>query len=145
MPDSGLIDNAVVARLNGDSQLMALMPNSGAFFDEAPSNQTRFVIVSLMDEIDAHGFSGRMFEEAVYLVKAVFREMNPSNSVDEVAVRNAEARIDTLLDGATLTAAGYSTMVVRRQSRLRATEVDDVDPTIRWYHRGGQYEVVMST
>lgn len=144
MPDSGLIDNALVDKLNADATLLGYLP-SGAYFDEAPPNKTRFAIVSLMDESDAHGFGGRVFEEAVYLVKAVVREMNPANSLDEVAARNAEARIDALLDGATLTAVGYSTMVVRRQSRFRTTEVDDVDPTIRWYHRGGQYEVVMST
>jgi hypothetical protein len=29
--------------------------------------------------------------------------------------------------------------------RIRVTEEDDDDATIRWFHRGGHYRVVMST
>jgi len=59
-------------------------------------------------------------------------------------VRSAAARIDALLEDTTLTVSGYTTFEVSRESRIRITEVDDADPTIRWYHRGGQYRVQMT-
>lgn len=143
MPDSGLIDNALVTKLNADAGaggLTTLMPD-GTYFEEAPTGKTRFVIVSLMDESDTPVFEGRGIEAAVYLVKAVAL----STAATEATMRSAAARIDALLEGGSLSVAGYSTMTLRRQSRIRLTEVDDVDPSVRWYHRGGQYEVVMST
>jgi hypothetical protein len=101
--------------------------------------------VSLVDEHDEPMFGGRAFEDAIYLVVA--RELST------VAVKNikaAAARIDELLDPqpplppATLTIAGYGLMVSRRQSRVRSTEVDEDDSSIRWYHRGGRYQVMVA-
>lgn len=140
MPDSGLVDNALVDKLNADATLIALLP--GKFhFEEGPPGATRFGIVSLVDHVDVPAFQGRTFEESVYLVKAVAL----STAATEGNMRAAAARIDTLLEGNPLTATGYTTMNVRRTARIRLTEVDEADPSIRWYHRGGQYEVVMST
>jgi hypothetical protein len=39
---------------------------------------------------------------------------------------------------------GYTWMTTHRENRIRQTEVDEVDPTLRWQHRGGQYRVQMS-
>jgi hypothetical protein len=35
-------------------------------------------------------------------------------------------------------------MVMRRRSRIRLTDVDQVDPSIRWFHRGGRYQVMVA-
>jgi hypothetical protein len=136
MPDSSAIDNALVAKLGADVTLMALMPNL-VYMDEAPKNATRFVIVSLVDEVDEPRFGGCAYEDALYLVKAV--ELKPA--VGTGNVQAAAARIQVLLNDQVLTVAGYSHMVMHRESRIRTTEVDDVDASIRWFHRGGHYRV----
>jgi hypothetical protein len=138
MPDSSDIDSALIAKLAGDATLTGLLPN-GVFMDEAPPNSTRYVLVSLLSEEDAFSFQARSHEDALYLVKAVgLSTANPN-------IKAATARIDALLDHQPLTAAGYSPMAMYREARIRFIEVDDVDATIRWFHRGGHYRVVMST
>lgn len=146
MADSSDIDAALVAKLQADTGaggLMTLMPG-GAWIDEAPPGSVQHVIVSLVDETDGAMFGGRASEDGLYLVKAV--EM--SNGPTAPAVKNikaAAARIDALLEQGTLTVAGYSLMTMRRESRLRLTEVDELDASIRWQHRGGRYQVMVST
>lgn len=138
MADSSDIDNALVAKLAGDGTLTSLMPG-GVFVDEAPAGSSQFVIVSLVSEDDAQQFGGRAFEDALYLVEA--RELS------KVATKNikaAAARIDALLEHGTLTIAGYNLMTMHREDRVRFTEVDEVDESIRWQHRGGHYRVVAS-
>lgn len=137
MSDSSAIDNALVAVLLGDATLQGLMPD-GVYFDEAKQGATRFVIVSLVEEADQAVFGGRAYEDALYLVKAV--EMSASGS----NVAQAAARIDVLLEDRSLTAAGYTWMTVYRESRIRYTEVDEIDRSIRWQHRGGRYRVQLS-
>jgi hypothetical protein len=138
MPDSSEIDNAIVARLGGDATLLSYMPN-GVYVDEAPPGSTRFVIVSLIDEADVPMHGSRAFEDTVFQITAVgLTSTNPN-------MKAAAARIDVLLEQQPLTAPGYSTMVVHRVQRIRDTEVDDIDTSIRWAHRGGNYRVVMST
>lgn len=138
MSDSSDVDNALLAKLGADSTLLALMPN-GVYWDEAPPKMTQFVIVSLVDHHDEPMFGGRALEDALYLVKAV--------ELSTVAVKNikaAAARIDALLDDGTLDPAGYGLMVMQREARIRITEVDGQDPTIRWQHRGGHYRVMVA-
>ena len=141
MPDSSDIDAAIVTKLQSDATLAALLQSgTSVFVDEAPSGATQFVIVSLVDEVDEPQFGGRAFEDALYLVKAV--------ELSTVAVKNikaAAARIDALLEQGSLTVTGYSLALLRREARIRITEVDDVDSSIRWAHRGGHYRIVMST
>lgn len=137
MPDSSDIDQALIARLNGDATLLALMPDN-VYWDEAPPKSTRFVIVSLITEADVPKFGGRSHEDALYLVKAVALSTVNAN------MKAAAARIDALLDGQTLTVTGYSPMLLQREERIRITEVDAVDPDIRWQHRGGHYRVMQS-
>lgn len=145
--DSSEIDNALVAKLGADTTLLGYLPNN-VYMDEAPPGSTRFAIVSLVDEVDAQAFTERSHEDALYLVKAVV--LSTTTNANATA-KNAAKRIDELLDPqpplppATLTVPGYGTMVIQRESRIRTTEVDGADSTIRWYHRGGNYRVVMST
>ena len=135
MADSSDIDSALVAKLSGDVQLTTLMPD-GVFFDQAPQGATKFVLLSIVDEADFPIFQKRGFEDHTYLVKAVELSSSGAN------VKTAAARIDALLEGGTLTVTGYNVIVMQRVARVRATEVDDVDPSIRWQHRGGRYEIV---
>jgi len=138
MPDSSDIDNALIAKLGADSALLAICTN-GVYWDEAPPDATKFVIVSLVDEVDVPVFGARAIEDAVYLVKAVGLSTATTN------IKGAAARIDVLLDGGSLTVTGYKLMLMQRESRIRLTEVDEVDPAIRWQHRGGHYRVMVST
>jgi hypothetical protein len=145
MPDSSDIDTALVAKLQADSALTALMPD-GVFMDEAGKsfvsggNSTRFVVVSLVDEIDVDVFGGTAFEDALYLVKAV--ELKPATGSGNI--KAAAARIQVVLHDQVLTVAGYTHMTLHREERKRYTEVDAVDPSIRWWHRGGHYRVQQS-
>lgn len=137
MPDSSAVDAAIVSALLNDTTLMALMTD-GVFWDQAKPGAEKFVIVSLVDEADEGKFGGRAYEDALYLVKAVALG---SSGAD---VKTAAARIDTLLEDKSLTASGYAWMTAHREARVRYTEVDDVDPSIKWQHRGGRYRVQMS-
>jgi hypothetical protein len=145
MPDSSDVDAALVAKLQTDAALAALLPD-GVFMDEAGKsivhggNATRFVIVSLVDEHDTPIFEGRASEDALYLVKAV--ELKPATGSGHI--KAAAARIDALLELGTLSVTGYGFMVMRRVARVRITEVDGVDSSIRWLHRGGRYQVVVT-
>jgi hypothetical protein len=134
MSDSSAIDNALVALLGSDTTLLSYCPN-GVYWDEAPPNSTKFVIVSLIDEADQATFGGRAYEDALYLVKAVALSTAGAN------MQAAAARIDTLLNDQMMTVSGYTHMVMHRESRVRITEVDDEDASIRWLHRGGYYRV----
>lgn len=136
--DSSDIDAALVMKLSADAALLALMPN-GVYWDEAPPSSTRFVLVSMVEETDAQQFEKRSFEDALYAVTAV------SVSTANANMKGAAARIDELLENGTLTVNGYSLMTIHRENRIRITEVDEVDSSIRWFHRGGQYRLVMST
>lgn len=137
MADPSSVDAAVVAKLRGDATLLALMTD-GVYVDIAPNGKTKFVIVSLVVHFDEYVFEGSAFEQSVYLVKAVARE------VDTSAVITAAARIHTLLQDVALTITGYTHGLTRRSERVRYTEVDDLNPDIRWQHRGGRYDVFVS-
>jgi hypothetical protein len=138
-PDSSAIDAALVQKLNGDAQLTALCPD-GVYWDVAPAGMQRFVLCSLTAADDEPVFEGRAWEDLIYLVKAVML-----STVANQKSKEAAARIDQVLEGTLLTATGFTTMIVRRERRLRTTEVDERDPTIQWFHRGGWYRAVMST
>ena len=138
MPDSSAIDNALIARLGGDATLLALTPN-GTYWDEAPAGSTRFVIVSLADQADVQQLGSRAYEDALYAVEARMLSTVAGNDP-----KGAAAQIDVLLEDVLLTVTGYTPMRLHREGRIRQTEVDAVDPTIRWYRRGGYYRVQMS-
>jgi hypothetical protein len=137
LPDSSAIDSALLARLQADTALAALLPD-GVWMDEAPQGSQRFVIVSLVDANDEAVFGGRAIEEVTYLVKAVALSTANGN------VRAAAARIDAILEDGALTVDGYTFMDMHRTGRIRGTEVDDLDASLRWLHRGGRYQVRVS-
>ena len=133
--DSSDIDAALVAHLQGDAALAALM-QAGAFVfvDEAPPGATAFVIVSLVDEVDVATFGGRAYEDALFLAEARIL-----STVAGANPKAAAARIDALLEDQPITVTGYTWMTVHREARVRMTEVDAVDASLRWYRRGGHY------
>src|SRR5678809_152625 len=94
--DSSDIDNAIVAKLAADATLLSYCPN-GVYVDEAPQGMTKFVIVSLVDELDTPVFGSRAFEDALYLIEA--RMLSTANG----NIKAAAARIDALLDDQSLT------------------------------------------
>ena len=139
MADPSKVDEAVVAKLEAASALMAIFTD-GVFFDLAPAAATKFVIVSLViagDE-DVFGETDAGMQTPLYLVKAVEKSTDDSN------VKSGAALIHTALQKQALTITGYSHMATRRVERVRYTEVDD-DSDIRWQHQGGRYEVMVSS
>lgn len=137
MADSSEIDVAVVSVLSGDGTLTGLLPD-GVYMDIAPAGKTRFVIVSLVIHEDDNSFDGRALERATYLVKAVEQNVSGANATA------AALRIDELLQDVALSVTGYTHSSTRRVERVRYTEIDDVNTDIRWQHRGGRYEIVVS-
>ncbi len=139
--DGSEIDNAVVALLGSDAALLALLPN-GVYLDEAPAGSTRFVIVSLVPSPDTAIFGARAFEEPLYLVKAVGLSVINGVPLPPTTMKAAAARIDALLEDGTVLVAGYAPITLHRVMRIRALEMDDLDPSIRWFHRGGRYQAM---
>lgn len=139
MTDSSEIDNALVAKLGADATLLALMPNGVYFVDVGPPpNSTRWVEVALVNTDDVQMFQRRSHEVIRYQVKAVgLATTNPD-------MKAAAARIDALLNRGTLSVSGYTTMIMQREMRIRYQEENADPPTLRWYHRGAQYTVMMS-
>lgn len=147
MPDSTAIDSAVVTRLNADVALRALLTD-GVHFDLAPANATAFGIVSLATSRIESVFGGRGYEDQLYLVKAVVRQVGGTSGMLQKALQ-AAARIDTVLEDQPITVSGYTWMTtfrddVTEESRVRYTEGDESDASVRWHHVGGHYRVQMS-
>lgn len=138
MADTSDIAAAIMAKLGSDAALLALCPN-GVYWDEAPAGSTRFVIVSFVAAEDIGVFGRRALEDGVYLVEA--RMLSTVAGAD---IKAAAARIDALLEDQPLTAAGYAWSTTHRIEPTRRTEVDELDPSIRWFRRGGHYRVEMS-
>lgn len=139
MPDSTEIDIALVARLSGDAELQALLPD-GVYVNQAKQGKTKFTLVSLVTAIDAGSFAAvgqrRATEDCLYMVKAVTLDASRATA------GNAAARIDVLLEDQPLTITGYHCASIAREERIDETEVDDLDATIQWQHRGGRYRIV---
>lgn len=137
MVDGSEVDAAILAILAGDPTLTALMPD-GIWFDVAIPGATRFVIVAQLVSADEPMFGGAAFETYTYLVKAVAPGKSAADSVLPAA-----KRIRELLDGAVLNPDGYSDMRCARIERVRYSELDEIND-VRWHHRGGHYEVIVS-
>jgi hypothetical protein len=142
MSDSTEIDKAIIARLSGDAQLLALLPD-GVHAHVAPQGKTHFCIVSLVIARDVPTFGSvgtrRAGEECTYMMKAV--TLGASRGV----AGDAAQRIDELLQDQPLTITGYHCASIARavdDGRIDETEVDDVDASIRWQHRGGRYQLL---
>lgn len=149
MPNSSLIDNAVLAKALGDDALMTLLPD-GAFFDEAGKSiatggdSKRFLIVSLVEGHDVGQFGGRAYEDCLYLIEARCLSVIAGAPLGSTVMNAAAARIDALFEDQPLVVDGYRWMTMHREDRTRFTEKDALDTSIRWYRRGGRYRLRMS-
>lgn len=137
-PDSSDLDAAVVNVLRADATLKAMMPD-GVWFDSAPPNLRRFVLVDLFGSFDRSSFGGRReFESPLYAVRAVgLSSTNPD-------MDGAAQRIDQLIGDAVLTVAGYGDVRIWRdeeQDRIRHDDVNAQDATIRFNNRGAHYRI----
>ena len=137
MADPSAVDDAIIAKLVNDSTLMAILTD-GVWVDAAKVGAQRFAIVSLITHEDGYSFGASAFERSTYLVKAVTLGASGAD------VKTAAARIQTLLQDVMLTITGYAHSLTNRIERVRYTEVDEVDRSIRWQHRGARYEVFVS-
>lgn len=140
MPDTGEVSKALIARLSGDATLMGLTPD-GVYFGEAAQGKTKFTLVSLISGRDVAQMatlpaSRRAYEDLLYAVKAVV--IGTSRTVPG----QAAARIDVLLEDKPLTIVGYACLSIARTEPIDDPEVDDVDNSIRWQHRGGRYRIL---
>jgi hypothetical protein len=135
--DSSLIDSALIQKLANDAQLKSLLPD-GVFFGEAPPNLRNFAIVSIVEELDVAEFQRRAIEDTLYEIKAVCFGTGATND------KAAAARIDALLEDQVLAVTGFDCVGMTREKRIRYPEPDDLDPSIRWQHRGGLYRVQMA-
>jgi len=115
----------------------------GVFWEEAGASlvdggsSKRFVLVSLVEAVDVPMFGATACEDGLFAVKAVVLSTIAGGNP-----RAAAARLQALLHFGTLTIPGYGLMVMRRRTRIRLTEVDEQDRSIRWFHRGGHYQVM---
>ena len=100
---------------------------------------TRFVIVSLMAGERHWRVWPAGDRSGVYLVEARMLSTVPGANVNAAA-----ARIDVLLEDQPLTVAGFTWMTLHREEPIGITEVDAVEPSIRWFRRGGRYRSEMS-
>lgn len=133
--NSSLVADALITKLLQDSTLQQLLPD-GVYWEQAPPTARRFVAVSLVDENDRATFGqGRAIEEYLFYVRAIALVSAGANT------NAAAARIDALLEDGTLTIDGYGFMTMYREQVQRATERDEIDPSILWQHRGGYYRV----
>jgi hypothetical protein len=134
-PDSAAIGNALIGHLLADTALAALMPD-GVYRDVARAGKTRYVIVSLVDSINQATYEGRAIESGLYLVKAVALK-------NAAAVEAAAARIDQLIeDQFWAIAPGLDLMAAYRVASIgTVTELDAVDPDLRWTHSGARYRL----
>lgn len=139
MVNSSDVDAAVVQRLVTDPTLAALMPD-GVYFNVARKDATRFVVLELLTHTDTYGFNFEAWELFGYQVKAV--SLNSTGS----DVNAAAARIRELLtDAVDMPIPGYRVMQSKRTTAIRYLDVDAENPSIRWQHRGGLYDVQVTT
>ena len=140
MSDTDAIDAALVATLEADAQLQALMATGASpeppfvFFEFAPPGRTKFVLVFQEDHLDEYSMGEHAYEVPVYAVMAC------DKSTSGATAKSAGQRIQAVLHDQPLTITGYRHMATLRQGRIRETKLDE-DTDERWQHRGGRYAV----
>jgi hypothetical protein len=135
MSDTGDIDAAILGVLANDPELQAGF--EGVWFNVAPLNVRRFILVEQIDHDDAYAFGGPVFETLLYLIKAVVQDDSPA------AAKPGAERIHVLLQDQekAIPVPGYRLRLLQRVERVRLAEVD-TETGLRWQHRGGHYQVI---
>ena len=136
-PQTGAIDRVVIAALQADAELVALMPE-GVYFGIAAPGLTRFVLVTLQTGADDGVYGHRAQEEITYAVQAI----GLSRDTTLGTMRSAAARIDAVLEGVPLaTPVDYGSIDCVREEPIADTVIDELDKSLRWHHFGGMYRV----
>jgi hypothetical protein len=116
---------------------MALMAD-GVHWDLATANSTKYVLVSQQAHETQYVMNGVAWERVVYEIRATCQGSSAAE------VKQAARRIHELLEDGTLTIDGYyPPMLMRRVQRIRRSEPSQTTG-LRWHHRGGQYEVLVT-
>jgi hypothetical protein len=135
--DSGAVDAGILAVLEGDAALLALLPD-GVFLGRAYQDATAYAVLEVIGHEDEYQFGGSAFERFHYAISAT------TLATDATTASQAAARIDALLDDARPTIAGYKVVELRRSGYLNPGGVDDPENTsVRWTVRGGYYRVIV--
>lgn len=134
------VDNAVFTRLASDATLTALVPD-GVHWDLAPQGSTAFVVITSVPTSDRSNALADEdgWERLFYDLKAVINSSSVSKAND------AAYRIHELFHHATLdlSAAGYTFMVSERFTPIKYSEDVQDNPAAKWWHRGGQYALMV--
>ncbi len=145
MAEAWRVTNALLAKLQGDATLAALMPD-GAWLDEAPPGAKRFVIVSLIDSTNVRAFGGLAWIDSLYWVEA--RALSTTGGNVHLAASRVAVLLDPLAPLAPATLAfpagsGYAFLPQRGcgEQDTERIEVDEIDPSIRWKRCGGHYRI----
>ena len=138
LSDSSAVDAAVLAVLQNDLPLRALLPD-GVWFDlVGRTNPSQYGLITQQHHEDVPTLGGTGgWERFLYLVKAVMLDTSGGNA------KAAAYRIHELLHDAVFPVTGYALMLSQRAERVRYSEIDDVTDQ-NWHHRGGQYEVIVA-
>ncbi len=135
------IRRAIYGRLAGDTTLNNLLasPPSGysksIFYQSAPSGARHpFVLLNKQSGVPTEAFTDpSAFETDVWLVKAV--DHSPSADTAEAV----QARVQTLLNDASLSISGETLMYLRRESDVEYVEVADGEA---YRHAGSLFRLV---
>lgn len=138
---STAVRRAIYGKLAGDTTLNNLLavPPAGysksLYHQQAPDNAAfPFVVVSKQSGRPTEAFSApSAFENDVWLIKAIDR--SPSADTAEAVA----ARIQALLNDATLSISGGTLLYLRRQSDVEYPEVTD---GVQYKHAGALYRLV---
>jgi hypothetical protein len=134
--DTGGIDTAIMALLASDQTLVDLLGTTGIFTDVAPQGVAQFVIVSVINHMDAYEFDATAYETEWVMVKVV-----TAGTASRATAKAAAARVHALLQGGdALTVPGYRVMDVTRERYIGGTEYDERSQTW-WQHVGGLFVV----
>lgn len=134
MSDPSAILAAVVATIDGDDEMLTLVPD-GAYLNVAPNEITKAVIVSLVIHQDTYMLQSSAYETTLVKILGVERTQS-TDGVNAVA-----ARIHELFQDQALTITGYRHRYTRRTEHLAFVETDEDDPEAHWQHAGGMYEI----
>lgn len=114
---------------------MALTGDGDAYYQRAPQDATTpMVIFSKQSGDRVLAFAGNDVKPQVWLVKAVSREDSAS------AAEDIDARVETVLNGATLIITGHNHLYLRRESDVTYPEDDGAET---YQHVGALYRIVV--
>lgn len=133
------VDAALLAQLQADAALVALVPD-GIYFGDAKAASLRWLQVAQIHQDNEDMFNAVAYESILYQITAVIQ------NTSAVPAINAAVRIEAVMRAlapATFMVANYRLMSVQRTARIRYTERDKANADLIWQHHGAQYDVRM--